>query len=275
MGSNVLKLRRTIDGHLKRSLPSEFIVVNTPDHPFLLRSVDVLVGGKAGLTAIMAPTLAEKSSPRSFRSRFLLNKVALPPNTRFVLVATLGSEAIQAEMSREFALVLPEEGRRLFEELAAVSANPSRLDNTKIPERLLAASRARFAETFRLARAVRRRSRRHDEGLTTRELRAVPQFMTWEPRGIETQFFDTKPSPAAINKLAMKGASRWFMADNGVFPVDVPADAAFAETIPTAPGDPDKYVRAAAFAGWMLAPEAAYEYSDEISEALLRRTKLL
>ena len=85
-----------------------------------------------------------------------------------------------------------------------------------------------------------------------------------------------KPCVPAIATLALEGAERWFALDDGEpLPVDRAAGAVFADSYPVSRGDPDKVLRAAAFAGWVLAPRHGKRSQSEVAELIARYARLL
>ncbi|ANK87409.1 MULTISPECIES: hypothetical protein [unclassified Rhizobium] len=271
----VVQKRKSLEKSLARSLGSDFITVTSPDHPLVLRSTDILIGGRAGLTAIMFATEAEKRQSRYFRSRLVLNKLALPQETRFIFVSAPGDEFLISGVTNEFSAILSFDDQSLRSELTGLAEQPGRLSKKSIPDKLLAQTQARFGETYRLARALQRRMDRNRVSEPRQLAERIAMHAAFLSNKIHTTHFSSPPNPGRINSLALDGADRWFAEDNGIFPQDVPASAAFASAYPVAPGDPDKYMRAAAFAGWILAPGSALETNENLAEVISRRTRLI
>src|ERR1043166_6458187 len=65
------------------ALANAFIATR-PDHPHLLLGPDLLIGADGRLVAIF---LANETSQGSIRGRLIASRLALPSNTRMVLIA--------------------------------------------------------------------------------------------------------------------------------------------------------------------------------------------
>jgi hypothetical protein len=79
--------RRTIERELRDELPSSYVIVAAPDHPLLIEGPDVLVGGEGNLVAVFTPKASERHSRERLSVRFVLSRLALPPQTRYVLLS--------------------------------------------------------------------------------------------------------------------------------------------------------------------------------------------
>src|SRR5690242_2845501 len=108
---NVYQLRKALTLELRRELNSRFVTVPHPDHPFLLRAADILVGGEGNLSALFIPTRSEVNEPDLLRSRLILNRLALPPHTRCLLLIQSSQDALAQRFSADFADVLPWKSR--------------------------------------------------------------------------------------------------------------------------------------------------------------------
>lgn len=256
--------------HLRRALGEDFVVVDSPDHPLVMRSVDVLAGGRAGITAIMMETVEEAKKPKLFAARLTLNKVALPPNTNFIYISKNGSDQLKNSL---FSTELTFDSRRWRDDLARIITNPQILDQPRTSERWQKRAESRFADTYRLARALQRRRKRDLDQYYPRSSRSPARDLI--SNNIEGAFFYGVPSLPALTHLTFEGAERWYNTPDGEpVPTTVPAGAAFADGYPRSPGDPDKVLRAAAFSGWVLAPTHSNKSMDQIGELVFRFTRL-
>lgn len=247
--TTVVQRRAHLAASLQRRLSSEYIVVASPDHPLVLRSVDILIGGRSGLTAIMMLTAEEVRRPRLFVARSTLNRMALAPETTFIYLS--GDHSLPEAINLLFDRVMPLGDNDTMAELGSfvrtrrvgqVSASFSKLHRLAQP---------RFANTYRLAKMLKHRA----ENLEPRERRVTSRMPARDrlSSDVEGAYFDGAPSPALLSAFTTAEYDRWFGADNGeVFLNDTPAGLAFVSSLPEFPGDPDKGLRAAAFAGWVV-----------------------
>lgn len=250
----------------------DFVVVGSPDHPLLMRSVDVLVGGRAGLTAIMAMSAQELRNEKFFVARLTLNKMALPPHTNFVFVSIDG-ERPQTVHPDAFMSELTFEDRKAWDDLTLISSNPQRISAAKSDGKNQKLAEARFGDTYKLARVLQRgRAKAWAENGKRSARQPTRDSLS---NNVEVAFFDAAPSLQAIANLSVEGADRWYSMDGGeAYPTHLPAGAVFAKSFPSSPGDPDKALRAAAFAGWVLTPENPGRSLEEISALVFRYTRM-
>ncbi len=78
--------RKDLVKQLRTQLENEFVVIDRPDHPFLLIQPDVIVGGKGLLTALFFPSAHELSSPQKLLARLILSRLGLPAHAKCVLM---------------------------------------------------------------------------------------------------------------------------------------------------------------------------------------------
>ena len=110
MAAAPISLRRhTIERELRDELPSSYVIVAAPDHPLLIEGPDVLVGGEGNLVELVfTPKAIERHSRERLSVRFVLSLLALPPQTRYVLLSDDPHEhAISHNVADNFAAVLP------------------------------------------------------------------------------------------------------------------------------------------------------------------------
>lgn len=270
-GASVVRRRNVLAKRVRSILPEDFVVVGSPDHPLVLRSVDILVGGRAGLTAVMMMTAAERKNVKAFVARWTLNRMALPPSTRFILVRS--DDDPDGLVSHLFSAELRGSAKRGDAALAELISSPQRLRELPRSELAEDAVKHRFGSTYRLARALQRGStpNRH-RGQRDRVVRPTRDVL---PGGIDALFFESSPGGNVLSKITFEAVENWFRIDASVpLPASAPALAAFAEMFPQAIGDPDKYVRAAAFAGLVLAPIIPGRSHADIGDLINRYTRL-
>lgn len=239
-----------------------------------MRSVDILIGGRSGLTAIMMSTAEEVRRPHLLQSRFTLNKLALPSETKFIYVA---SEAEQPPATNlVFSAILSITERSLTKDVASLAADPHRNPRRDEAIKFQRLAESRFADTYRLARILQRPRVRPEADLrmevTRRSHRSQRDIL---PGGIEGAFFDARPTSAAVVNLSADGVARWFDLSHGEpEPTNKPAGAAFAIDYPRIPGDPEKVLRASAFAGWVLTTFDTGRPPEEVAALVDRYARL-
>ncbi len=259
--------RREIADHLRHASNGNSVVVVAPDHPLVMKSVDVLVGGPSGVTAIVMSTAEEVRRPNLLQSRLTLNKVALPPETRFVYVA--GRDETHLKLGEAFSAVVNLSDRGAKEELSSISTNPRRLSRRPDVEKLQRLAEGRFADTYRLSRILQRHRMR--EGARPKRSRSHSASRDRFSNGVEAAFFSSEPTPRALSQLTPIGTERWYRSIEGEpEPTGEPAGIVFALDYPRTVGDPDKVLRAGAFAGWVFAPSNAARTPEQVAELVAR-----
>lgn len=267
------KLRdRQIDlsRRLRQELGSDFVVVPAPDHPFVMRSVDVLVGGRSGLTAFVMASAEEHRRPELLASRVTLNKVALPPETDFVFVEDAGD--LDPTIGARFAETLSSKERSFLRDAVTIVEQSTRSPRKHGSEKVRQISQARFASTYRVARLVNARRSGHDAE------RALPLWganLSFDTvRSVPSAFASRPISTRSLIGLTVRGTDRWYdkTADQPV-PTDATAGLVLAPGYPRPRNDPDKALRAAAFAGWIIAPDLSVRSTEELADLALRFTR--
>jgi len=266
---NVRDRQAKLATQLRRELGSDFVVVPVPDHPLVMRSVDVLVGGRSGLTAFMMPSAEERRRPMMLEARLTLNQVALPPETQFVYVADLdeSSPTVEGRFAEQIRL-----GDRSFgRNAAAIAENAFREKHASDSDDARQRSQSRFAVTYRVARLI---NVKRPEGNNQH----VPVFgganLAFDTiKSVPSAFASRKISTRTLIGLSVRGAERWYEpSKRQPLPIATPAGLVFSPGFPR-PRNPDKALRAAAFAGWILAPTFSLRSPEELAELALRFTK--
>lgn len=256
---SVYRQRRRVNEELLRTLGDQYVVVAAPDHPLLMKGPDILIGGNGALSALLIPTASERRQPKLATARFALCRLALPEQAKFLLLAGEEDGDVATLLSDDVAAVFSIESVGQRRELATVVSAPQRLFQHAVPEKLRDEVNYRFGQTYRVARAVRRPRR-------------TSPTADWPTRG---EYGHRNPihlrMPAQIASLTLKGADESFSVDNGVpYPTGRLPNAAVIDRLPDYPGDPQKYMRAAAFSGWVLS-EMDSPYLAEGMKTLERR----
>jgi hypothetical protein len=251
------------------------MVVGAPDHPFLLRPPDIITGGVQGLCAILIPTAEEELSPKNFEARLALCYGALPSPTAFVVVATRSSAHNFARFQADRAAVLadPKQG-----EVVAIASRPGRISPKDIPPDLQQRISDRFATIYRLSRATFFSKRTGilssaanipDATIKSRRLQFVETY-----GDVDVSIFPREPTPRDIKNITFDGAQKTYHLDNGVpYLGGRPADIAVTDEQPTVRGDPDKYLRAAAFSGWLIAGPSALDRMPNLALRVSETTR--
>ncbi|MEP9380416.1 hypothetical protein ABLE91_27215 [Aquabacter sp. CN5-332] len=272
MAPSVVERRNELARRLAQSLTNDFVVVAAPDHPLVLRSVDLLIGGRSGLTAVMMSTAEERRQPALFAARLALNMMALPPHTTFVRLVHEDDEPSGADNA--FAAELELGARGTQPALLSIANAPAHSRHRDRAEKAQKRSEERFANTYRLARVLRR-------GFEAKEGQERGGPASRNPlrdrigNGVDAAFFLATPTLAAMNSLAMSEAGRWYdIVDGEAEPRNVTASAIFVPDYPEVRGDPDKALRAAAFAGWVLAPSRSMRSLDDVAVLIERYARL-
>lgn len=268
--ANVRDKQIDLSRRLRQQLGGDFVVVPAPDHPFVMRSVDVLVGGRSGLTAFVMPSAEERRRPELLASRVTLNKVALPPETAFVFVEELGDLGLA--MGASFAETLSSKDRSFLKDAVAIVEGSAQLPQKRGSEKMRQISQARFASTYRVARLVNAKRLVNDAQRVLSRPGANLSFDT--VRSVPSAFAGRPISTRSLIGLTVRGVNRWYdeTADQPI-PTEATAGIVVAPGYPRPRNDPDKALRAAAFAGWIIALDSSVRSTEEIADLALRFTR--
>lgn len=268
--ANVRDKQIDLSRRLRQQLGSEFVVVPAPDHPFVMRSVDVLVGGRSGLTAFVMASAEERRRPELLASRVTLNKVALPPETGFVFVEDKGD--IDLAIGGRFVETLSLNERSFLRDAVTIVERSTQSQQKDGSEKIRQISQARFASTYRVARMVNAKRSGHYAERTLPPRGANLSFDT--VRSVPSAFASRPISTRLLIGLTVRGADRWYdeTADQPV-PTGATAGLVVAPGYPRPRNDPDKALRAAAFAGWIIAPDSSARSAEELADLALRFTR--
>jgi hypothetical protein len=264
---------------------TEFVVVAGPDHPLLLREADLLVAGRGTITALFTPSAAERRVPSLLRSRLILNRLALPPHTRCILIAEIDDSQLMEAFEFDFARVI-EWGSQ--SELVSIAQNP-RLSTRHVdvqPE-LTVHVQHQFAKAMTAMRLVARLTRIPFSSAFGERFGEQPSPKTRPPPAARiirhkppsdqptvplAEFSDGVPARASVMQLINEQTERQYGLDNGVlFWRERPPGIALIDTWPSGPRhDPGKLIHAAAFGGWAFVLKRQPEILSGLSERLRR-----
>jgi hypothetical protein len=150
--ASVYEQRRRLEKALTSALPKSYLMVSGPDHPLVLRSADLLVGGEGFLNAIFIPTAAERRRPSDLKGRLLLNRLALPPHTRCFLVWEEKTQDLQRLFGRHF---LESVEYSEIERLRRVVLNPRSTGRPKhVPPETVHFAAVQFAQALQVSRVM-------------------------------------------------------------------------------------------------------------------------
>jgi uncharacterized protein YbaR (Trm112 family) len=279
--SNLVVRRRLLEESLQGELPPNFITASGPDHPLLLRGPDLLVGGEGIMTAVYTPSAVERQNPAHLKNRFVLARLALPVHTRHVLVAESAADrTLGQEFADDFDAVEDFRSRAILASLAQDKNFAG--SRSKLPPEVVLASRQQFADVMQLTRVMRKLDERllHPYGEVVRSERLhrtrARRQKTMLKDGIALSVFGAGPvSPTSVQALVNEQVNRSFRLDNGIprFTAESTYGIALVEDLPLFPGDPEKLLRAAAFAGWAMVAEVHQQELPELISNLAERRK--
>jgi hypothetical protein len=172
--ANVYKRRNSLAEFLK-DLPTGFIVAVGPDHPLLLRASDLLIGGRGLMTALFLPTAAERRNPSLLKTRFVLNRLALPPHTRHILVAEPADLKLAGQLEHDFDAVLTWSDRGIVARFAQDGEFRSRHEN--LPPETVAAVRQQYGDALQITQIMQwldERRRRGESAPESIDLKPYP-----------------------------------------------------------------------------------------------------
>jgi hypothetical protein len=280
---NVYEQRLNISRLLSRELESSYIIVSGPDHPLLIEGPDALVGGIGGLLAVFLVKSKERVRPELLKVRYILSRLALPPNARLVLVLSEAKdEGIAQRLGSSFATILTWQSRH---ELAKISRDTHFVGfQRKLPPEVTEFVRHRYEDALYATRLMQRANRSIEmEKVRERVFKQFPRtgrpnktdFQHVAPDMLLTKFGQGAPDSISIRSLADQTTLAGFDIGEGV-PYPTHKDdygLAIVDELPEYRGDPDKLVRAAAFAGWGFIPDEQEHRTKIIAQRLNDRRK--
>lgn len=278
----VVQQRKTLLKELRSALSEEYVIVSNPDHPLVLRSPDLLVGGNGHLIAIFVPTSVERNSLRNLRDRLILNLLALPAHTQFVLVLDRDAGWMSDEFAQDFSDIVDlDKATTLAHRLVRSSAGNGKEEKIRETQRL---SRILYSQALDISHDMVRRWRRdrlaHQEvwqddvvlGLVEQGAesrlrathRSASNFVAEFPEIPFWAFTEGKIDSTALVAPIYQQVDRLYRLDSGVpHCVEEQLGVLVVHTFPTTKQDPEKPLRAAALAGWST---VRWDQSEQISE---------
>lgn len=88
---------------LRRMVQARHLLFH-PDHPLLLRGPEALIGGEGNLVAVFAPQKTEELNPAHLVSRLISARLALPSETRTILILKVDQTSRFGDIERHFSL---------------------------------------------------------------------------------------------------------------------------------------------------------------------------
>lgn len=258
--------RKAIARRMKRELGSDYVVVSAPDHPLLLRSPDVIIGGRGRLLAVMCGTAREIRQPRLARARLTLARAAMPPDTAFAFVVVRSSEHLAQELSADIDAVV---SLRQLDELSRVDRSATSVRLSPDREKARAMAMKRFGHSYRIARLINPKIEEPRPHPKARVSIHRSKIYDDNEAGVAKVELLYNPTPSDLADLALTGADRAFSLDTGVsYPVGH-SGMAYVEDVPASRGDPNRFIRASAFAGWILAASPLEQQHSRLAEMIL------
>lgn len=294
---------QTLSQYLTRRLSGDSVVVAFPDHPHLLASPDILVGGRGRLAALFV--IRQNTSFGHLRARLIAARLALPSHTR-LLAYSVRQRAVPHDLENSFDEIVSPRRRNLLVGAASAGggANPRDADIREISRR----HDLRFATILRLiSLRSKRKPRAHRPIALIRALRngvrselaslpnpaggSDPKELTSDSvvqvlrRAIPSRRISILHGSVVtslpgrtrdyirtrLHTIWQSGFVGAYALDNGVpYPKDLLPHVVLAERGVAAAGDPLKPIRVAAFAGWALTTAERAEDVERFVDRLQR-----
>lgn len=281
-------------GRLLAELQRDFLVVTTPDHPFLLRGPDALVSSPGSLVLVFLPSEHERAQPATILSRLALSRYAYPSKARCVILVDQDQRISAAEVTRHFHEVIrAHDVHSIGQFTRSREANPNHVRS--IPLDLRDDFTARFLSAEQITRENfdRLKNPTHREQFHTvdeaagRKRGGIPLMLEpWVPSMRRSRSFTIFEDPSTqslfasfpssqnarlkvrVNRVIEHGVRGRFVLEDGV-----PYPRQFKSPMLLTLGsyreltwDPLKVLRATAFGGWALVPDDSdYEFELESS----------
>ena len=279
--ASVFELRRLLARRIRASLPDKQRIVVGPDHPFLLRSADLLIEGNELLAAAFIPTSVERKRPELLIGRLILNRLALPANTLCFLVIEHSDDTIREEYSSDFTEAIS--FRQTHRISAILRGSKSPTSYKPVPLEIQTLAHHAFVDALELTEEVAATTlsgfdvernnvwdstadlfqRKSDRRRAARRLvsEKVPNLAEDIP--VET-FSQGEIRSASLVSVFSEQIRRLYSIQAGVLrPSNEKTGVLFVHSFPVQREDPRKVIRAAAFAGWtMLLQDRRHMLSD-------------
>lgn len=277
----VYEKRRDLLSLFRSMLGNDCDVVMAPDHPWLIDGPDALTASPSGMTAIYLPKANELRNSELLTARFTLSKLALPQTAKHILVLNdLMKDRLGDNLVNNFAFCLHWDERRDLIQLVTEGGTSPR--QRKVPNEILRFVQDRFADALQVTRVYRKGSSQEirgaeqpvrPDGSAQRTVASAFEIESLSPKFLRAKFETGAPSIRSVNRLVARSTSDRFVLDTGIpYPTEQ-AEYGFAviDLFPEYRGDPNKLIRAAAFAGWTFVPEERSGDVNAVMKTLLIR----
>lgn len=277
---NIYGRRKQVTSALQDDLKGSFSIVNAPDHPLLLRGPDVIVGSGAGVLAVFIPNAAEIKNYNLFETRFTLSRLAFPGETCSVLLIGdhLG-DGLGNAYAKHFSEVLrPKDIRALS--LLARQARDLGIERA-VPNLVTRLAQKQFADVFHISQAMRRIKSRQEhasdsaESINKQASRRRAKIYDANLKGetLYVAFDEGTVSTDTMYPLMRERIENEYLLMDGV-PFqrqEIPYGIASVVSLPVRYYDPEKLLRAAAFAGWVIVDKNSNALIPAIAKSLQSR----
>jgi hypothetical protein len=256
------------------------VVVERPDHPLLVDGPEVLAAADGRLAALFLATRREASSEHQLIDRLIASRLAYPPQTMCLLVQGPGDVSESTTLAFDGTVSPTDPTVPDRSDLAASRVAPGVRVEVSLREAFL------YDLAFHLwaARGARRKIDVGDAPLEhVDRVRLEPEAYggrrAWADVYIEQRTLVLRQQPgrngspvALLRGITRLGTRLSYRIDNGVVHLArLPGGVALVNRLPRSPGDPLKPLRAAAFAGWVLAERATEKEFDRLTGKIADR----
>ncbi len=276
---------RQLENNLQRSLGSGYVVVAQPDHPLLLVGPDILIGGEGHTTAVFlaGPT----ARPKMLRAKLIASRLALPTNTRTVLVGS--DQVVDHPDSRgNFDEILGGRAPERFLERYIRGDAVTKVDGVQLLE-IKRRQQKIFSKAF--LEAKMRQYVDLDSGVSKELIRVLKESALgigeqplsignrYSPRKHGVYFQGSwvlslsarKENARNLKHLWASNLAEDFVLDTGIpFSSLNSLSVMLADGWPRYPGDPQKLLRAYAFSGYVLSAASSVDEVKKLIEHIQR-----
>ena len=239
---------------------------------------DIIVGGDSGLSAIYFLKAAERKFPEKFIVRFILSRLALPPQSRhFLIDSHIDYFADTMGLVHNFTAVL--DWRRRGEIIKIVQDSYFTGGIGKVPDEVGNFVRKRFLNSLQYTQIMRRLDSRRTEGvgrLVKEDATQDQIFGQFQYLYRDVLFRDLRHkiwNGTQVKTISAMTTRAGFSLDNGVPYPTFQEDygLVLVDNFKDHRGDPEKLLRAAAFAGWGVVPESQKHRIREVAQHIEER----
>jgi len=288
---------------LKRELPAGFVVSAEPDHPHLFAMPDIIIGGHGLLVGVYIPKKSEVRYPDDLLARLTACRLGLPNHTRNILLLPHHTHGLDIGTLSNFHEVLDLENHNT---LLKFIQNPDAVGNIgPVPPKIREQAHRRYQLLYQITN-LRKRTRFETKNI--KELfgslkenlkRPAPleiydtieeqpahgrkvgprDLVEYEGSLVGLPSFRKGRSPtSSISSYCIFALRSEYTLDMGVpYPKFLGSNILLVEIMPREKYDENKSVRAAAFAGWVMAaadsPDEIPALADRLHTAWEKRRK--